>query len=433
MSLLSSEHSAFTPLPRTNMALGASSDLDLPHKRARSSPSPVLDVGSKSPEPILNYSSSPSPTSTMSTPGLRHRLNPQHRRVHHELQFGRHGEESHHSHRHYERRSPRSATHQSEQQRRDSHGDDNQEDDDIDVDDREEVDKPSSPCPSDCPSMEETGRDLDVVRSPAGHRSDNHSPNSPLGSPVSYSSPSPHSHYSLQHPYQHNPLRRHLHHHQSHTSPSLALPCSISPRVRSSPSPPSSPSSPENYKREKNQARSKDNNNSNSHSVSSTPNTHSTPTRAFSFSVEDILKPDKKKSSPPPLVQHGRSAVITSSPTVSPGSPRHSSLSPPDPTNFPQDLSRWPPVAILQTPQPAHLHPRHHSQTHSSVSIPSQLSPATAAAATSQPVAPSAAAAAAAAATAAAVSAAAAPPAGGLSSWFLTSRFPQTNSKSPLF
>lgn len=119
-------------------------------------------------------------------------------------------------------------------------------------------------------------------------------------------------------------------------------------------------------------------------------NQSSTPIRAFSFSVEDILKPDKKK---PTVSAHTfvNNTSVDSSP--------HSNVSP-----LPQDL-RW--SALPSQPQPAHLHP------HPSAAAPPQLSASSVTAVTTQP----------------SVQTIPAPSAQGLSSWFLSSRFPQANCK----
>ncbi|KAI8789574.1 homeobox protein MSX-1 [Biomphalaria glabrata] len=114
-------------------------------------------------------------------------------------------------------------------------------------------------------------------------------------------------------------------------------------------------------------------------------NEHCSPpaSRGFSFSVEDILKPDKKKSP-----SHGGPGVNNkSSPVSCP----------------PQDL-RW-----TGPPQPAHLHPS------TALPLPSQLSPVSVSTAATPPSAPT------------------LPPApgGGLASWYLSSRFPQSNAVPP--
>lgn len=117
------------------------------------------------------------------------------------------------------------------------------------------------------------------------------------------------------------------------------------------------------------------------------PHTCPVTSRAFSFSVEDILKPDKRKSSP----LAASAAVRSSSPSTSPAPAPH-------------DL-RW--SALSTQPQPAHLH------HHSTIPIQPQIVP-TSAPTTTPSSAP-----------------ALTPPTGPpLSSWFLSSRFPQNNSKS---
>lgn len=117
----------------------------------------------------------------------------------------------------------------------------------------------------------------------------------------------------------------------------------------------------------------------------------SLPERAFSFSVDDILKPDKKKHLPP--TSNGGDAITTS------GHSKNSSSS------TPRDL-RWNSVPFQ--PQATHLHPHH------SLSIPPQIQPTPVTVAITQPSAV----------------ALPEPSAPGLSSWFLNPRLPQSNCES---
>lgn len=110
--------------------------------------------------------------------------------------------------------------------------------------------------------------------------------------------------------------------------------------------------------------------------------------RRFSFSVEDILKPDKKRSP---------GSGISGGCNISAKSNHHSSVSP----SFASKDLRW-----TTLPQHAHLHPQ------SSIYVPAELPPPAAVTATTQSSTPT----------------LPAPSAAGLS-WFLNSRFPQSNSK----
>ncbi|CAG5125984.1 unnamed protein product [Candidula unifasciata] len=209
---------------------------------------------------------------------------------------------------------------------------------------------------------------------------------SPISPPSAFSNSHQHHHYQhLQELHQHD--SRHLENSSddvldnddSCVSPSLSD--SNSHEARSHASTPHSPNSPEIcHKMDPRPPSTKENHQT------------STPTRAFSFSVEDILKPDKKR--PKVSAQNFVNNIRDDS------SP-HSNVSP-----VPQDL-RWP--ALPSQPQPAHLH------HHPSAAVAPQMSTASASAITTPP----------------SVQAIASPSAQGLSSWFLSSRFPQTNSVPP--
>ncbi|CAG5128924.1 unnamed protein product [Candidula unifasciata] len=121
------------------------------------------------------------------------------------------------------------------------------------------------------------------------------------------------------------------------------------------------------------------------------PDNCSVTSRAFSFSVEDILKPDKRKSSP----LAAPSGIRCSSPNNCTS-----------PALAPHDL-RW--SSLSTQPQPAHL------QHHSAIPIQPQIAPMSASPTT----------------TPSSASALTNPTGQGLSSWFLSSRFPQTNSVPP--